>query len=371
MRGQLGAIGITRVANLTGLDTIGIPTVQAIRPNARSLSVAQGKGCDLESAKASAVMESIEQYLAERPAVPLRWASYSELSGKSTVVDVSRLPAYIRRKPFDIGQSLFWTEARDLSTGHAVYVPIDMVHLNLSWPLHTVSGYFPVGSNGLASGNSLVEAIAHALWELIERDALARFYQMSAEAQAARRIALDSITDTDARDLLARYARADVAVGIWDMTSDIRIPAFFCAVVDNVQHGIRPLGRALGFGCHSSSGVALCRALTEAAQSRLTRISGARDDMRTAQRSTQAHELGADVGWRQFSEVASHAFPTLAMDVLWTVEMLRGAGLTQQLFVDLSVPELPVSVVRVIVPGLEGAPDTPGYVAGARCQHVA
>jgi ribosomal protein S12 methylthiotransferase accessory factor len=252
-----------------------------------------------------------------------------------------------------------------------VYVPIDMVHLNLSWPLHTISGYFPVGSNGLASGNSLIEAIAHALWELIERDALARFYQMSAEAQAARRIALESITDADARDLLARYARADVGVGIWDMTSDIRIPAFFCAVVDNVQRSFRPLGRALGFGCHSSSGVALCRALTEAAQSRLTRISGARDDMRTARSSTQAHDLSADVGWRQFSEVASHSFPTLAMDVLWTVEMLRGAGLAQHLFVDLSVPELPVSVVRVIVPGLEGAPDTPGYVAGARCQDVA
>ena len=56
----LPRFGITRVANITGLDRIGIPVWISVRPHGRSLSVAQGKGLTPELAQASAVMESIE-----------------------------------------------------------------------------------------------------------------------------------------------------------------------------------------------------------------------------------------------------------------------------------------------------------------------
>ena len=58
----LGTMGITRIANVTGLDCIGVHVAQAIRPNSRSLAVSQGKGLTLAAAKASALMESIEAY---------------------------------------------------------------------------------------------------------------------------------------------------------------------------------------------------------------------------------------------------------------------------------------------------------------------
>ena len=35
----LSSMGITRIANVTGLDNIGIPVVMVCRPNSRSLSV--------------------------------------------------------------------------------------------------------------------------------------------------------------------------------------------------------------------------------------------------------------------------------------------------------------------------------------------
>jgi len=54
----LGAFGVTRLADITRLDRIGIPTYQAIRPSSRSLSVSQGKGLTPEAAKVSAAMES-------------------------------------------------------------------------------------------------------------------------------------------------------------------------------------------------------------------------------------------------------------------------------------------------------------------------
>ncbi len=44
VRRLMPVMGITRIANVTGLDCIGIPVVMVCRPNSRSLSVSQGKG---------------------------------------------------------------------------------------------------------------------------------------------------------------------------------------------------------------------------------------------------------------------------------------------------------------------------------------
>ena len=59
-------MGITRIANLTGLDRIGLPTVMVARPNSRSVAVSLGKGLSLHAAQASGVMEAIESWHAER-----------------------------------------------------------------------------------------------------------------------------------------------------------------------------------------------------------------------------------------------------------------------------------------------------------------
>ncbi|KYF86628.1 hypothetical protein BE20_00300 [Sorangium cellulosum] len=79
VRRLMPVMGITRIANVTGLDNIGIPVVMVCRPNSRSLSVSQGKGLDLPTAQASGLMESVEAYHAERIDLPLKLASYEEL----------------------------------------------------------------------------------------------------------------------------------------------------------------------------------------------------------------------------------------------------------------------------------------------------
>jgi ribosomal protein S12 methylthiotransferase accessory factor len=53
---RLREFGITRVGEVTGLDRIGLPVWIAIRPNARTLSVSQGKGLDDTAARVSAAM---------------------------------------------------------------------------------------------------------------------------------------------------------------------------------------------------------------------------------------------------------------------------------------------------------------------------
>src|SRR5260370_38295118 len=63
-------MGITRVADITGLDVIGLPVVTVCRPNSRAVTVSLGKGLDVAAARASGVMESIEAFMAERDTPP-------------------------------------------------------------------------------------------------------------------------------------------------------------------------------------------------------------------------------------------------------------------------------------------------------------
>ena len=85
-------MGITRIANVTGLDTIGIPVVMVCRPNSRSVAVSQGKGLTLAAAKASGVMESVEGYHAEHIALPLKYSDYEELRYSHQVANRKTCP---------------------------------------------------------------------------------------------------------------------------------------------------------------------------------------------------------------------------------------------------------------------------------------
>jgi ribosomal protein S12 methylthiotransferase accessory factor len=178
--------------------------------------------------------------------------------------------------------------------------------------------------------------------------------------------------------LLERYRRAGIRVAVWDITSDLGVAAFHAAIVESTVDPFRRVGRAYGFGCHADRGVALCRALCEAAQSRLTRIVGSRDDIsheefeeppsveKILEQQAELDAYGAPA--RSFEEVSSIDLLTFEDDLRWTSRRLEGAGLGPLAFVELSPPELPFSVVRVVIPGLEGVPAIPGYVPGLRAR---
>ena len=63
----LPACGITRVASVTHLDTLGIPTWVSVRPGGQVLQISNGKGVTNAAAQASATMEACELHLAENP----------------------------------------------------------------------------------------------------------------------------------------------------------------------------------------------------------------------------------------------------------------------------------------------------------------
>jgi ribosomal protein S12 methylthiotransferase accessory factor len=270
-------LGITRLANVTGLDVVGIPVFMAVRPNARSLAVAQGKGIDAMSAKVSALMESIEVWHAENLVMPMRRETFTSLRASSAVLDIHPLPV-VGEGLLDPRRPLEWIEGRDLLRGGSVWVPRDAVDLGRPEP-EDGSPILACDSSGLASGNHLVEATTHALCELIERDAATLWFLGTEDPTGkATQIDLATVDDPECRALLARLHAAGLIVGAYDVTSDVGIPVCQVVVLDPPESP-RPLGYFWGFGCHLSPAVALSRALTEAAQCRLAEIAGSREDI--------------------------------------------------------------------------------------------
>ena len=371
-------MGITRVANVTGLDSIGIPTVMVCRPNARSLAVSQGKGLDLDAARASGLMESVELWHAERMPHPLKLATWNELRFSHRLVAVEGLPR-LSIGSFHANHKLLWVEGTDLYDGEGTWVPYEMVHANYTLPLPTGSGSFVMSSNGLASGNHLLEAISHGLCEVVERDATTLWVYSGERAQAERRVDLASVDDPSCRDVLARYDRAGIAVGVWETTTDVGVAAYLCVIVDRDPDKLRLMYPTHGMGCHPVREVALLRALTEAAQSRLTFISGSRDDSgrdkykiaRDAQVIERTRAEIARAGGRPFLAAPTFVRETFEEDLGFLLGRLRAASVPQAVCVDLTRPELGIPVVRVVVPGLESVHEAPGYVPGPRARRAA
>jgi ribosomal protein S12 methylthiotransferase accessory factor len=294
------------------------------------------------------------------------------------VVRVAGLPR-LTLSSFHENLPLLWTAGVDLVDGQRILVPYEVVHLDMRVPLPTGSGAFLISSNGLASGNHILEAISHGICELIERDANALWHLGGERAQAACRLDARSVDDPACRSVLDRFEDAGVAVGIWETTSDLAVPSYLATIVDRADPA-GALAPVSGSGCHPRRGIALLRALTEAAQGRLTIISGSRDDLsaRSFERAdmtaegTRLRELvlrGESV--RSFGEGVDARHGDFDEDVRWELARLQGRGFDQVIAVNLTRPEVGIPVVRMIIPGLEAMSETAHYAVGARGRGVA
>ena len=370
VRPLMAKMGITRIADVTGLDRIGIPVVMVCRPNSRSIAVCQGKGIDNDAATASGLMEAAEIHHAEHVTLPLRLASFTEIARDHPVIDVARLPR-VRGNRYHSDLVMLWIEGFDLIGRQRLWLPFEMVRANYTLPLPPGSGCFDASTNGLASGNIILEAVGHGLCEIIERDANTLWNRLDASARDRTKIDLDTIDDDACREILQRLKTTGFDVTVWETTSDTGVPAFFCVLTDTVQHQAH-IG--VGSGCHPARNIALSRALTEAVQVRTTYISGARDDLMPeeygnpllARRQAWAKQLKGPAPARAYRGGPDYRSDTFNEDVAWLLRQVCRVGIEQVVAVNLTQPEFDLPVLRVVIPGLEGPDDHDGYVPGER-----
>ena len=372
---HMASMGITRIADVTGLDTIGIPVVMVCRPNSRSVSVSQGKGSTLFAAKASGLMESIEGWHAENISLPTRMVSFNALSREENVVALDQLPPH-GKKRLSVHGPVEWIEMEEINSRQAIWLPYEMVHTRYTEPRPAGVGYFPASSNGLASGNSVIEAIVHGICEVIERDAITLWHQFGQSAVDATSINSNTIIDPLCVETLDKLNAASQDTYIWDITADNGVPTYFAVIVDRDSH-TRHIG--VGSGTHLSRHVALLRALHEAVQVRTTYIVGARDDITLDEYTEQGIEekyrffgrLIEQSTFRQsFDRRQNIDSDATEQDLDTLLKRLRLTGIDQVCWLDLTKPEFNLPVVRVVIPGLEAPHDDVDYVRGPRARRA-
>jgi ribosomal protein S12 methylthiotransferase accessory factor len=348
---KVPAAGITRVADITNLDRIGIPVFSCIRPTAEdgAITVYNGKGATVEESRISAIMEGIERYSAEVHDRDIKVALLQEMEGREPVISPIDL-IMPEGAPTDCFMS--WCEGYDIVNNQTLWVPAFAV-------FHPVPpryrGPFRTNSNGLASGNTIEEAVFHALCEVIERDAWSLVEKTRNTGPA-----VVGIDDPVIKDMQKKFADAQVEVTVRDITSDIGIPTI-AAVADDVLLK-DPSLLTIGIGTHTSARIAVMRALTEVAQSRLTQIHGAREDttladLRKKMGYERAKRINAywyrDNGTVDYADIPSSDTDDFLQDIHNIITALKKKGLDRVIVVDLTREEIGIPVVRVIVPGLE------------------
>lgn len=274
MQPMLARYGISRVARQTALDTIGLHCFAALRPNSKTLSSSQGKGLTEDAARASAIMEAIEYAVAETPEVPKILASANEVRASGVgIVDPTRFLS--EGYSLDQSKQITWYQGRGLITGRPFAVPADLVRLDgLALDLKGICQ----NTNGLASGNTEAEAVFHALCELVERDAQSLWLLRPDDERVATGVSSDAFADPVVQRLVAQIEGAGFELRLFDQTTDIGVPVIM-AIIGDRGGDRKKFAIAAGYGAHPLANRAAIRALTEAAQTRVTSIAGARDDI--------------------------------------------------------------------------------------------
>jgi ribosomal protein S12 methylthiotransferase accessory factor len=306
-------------------------------------------------------MESFERCLAEKPGMnanvqgeisaPALVESYSSTTESCKVLDPAAL---LLPQPYHPQSLIEWVGAYDLMNKEEVFVCANSVYHPYDSP-GRCQKLFLSNTNGLASGNVIEEAILHGLLEVIERDAVSI-------AQFSRNLGKEIVlTEEDGYlyELASKFKDAGIELKVWLVPTDTGIPTVIAATDDVKLKD--PALLVMGAGSHLKPEIAVARAITEAAQSRVVQIQGARED---TDREGFIRSVGYDrmkrLNWFWFeegekislSEVEdlSRKSPAENIDVI----LGKLKGLTERvLVVDLSREEITVPVVRVIIPGFE------------------
>lgn len=333
--------GIRGIHDITAMDCLGVPVFASERRGSSAPLYTFGKGRLPIEAEVGAYMEAIESYFSEPGSAPVETRQ-----GRLAHAAMLEFAPRFDSDP-DPDRPLMLARAEDAESGIEAWIPAEIAFN----PAPTGSGpaLFGSSSNGLASGNSLLEAGIHALYELIERDV------WSMEFLRNRAVPVEAIPSSLTHPLAEASASNGLRLVIRHVPNDYRIPFFAAFLFDPA----RPESRLFngGWGCHPVRDVALTRALAEVAQSRLAFLSGFREaEERTdSERLRKQIEILCTGGNAVPYEDIPDSPPAASLEEQWTAALghLRRVTDRPVYRVIYTPPAGPLHVVRLVVPTLE------------------
>jgi ribosomal protein S12 methylthiotransferase accessory factor len=350
------SLGAVRPSNIGGLDALGTPVWQVVRPTALDIAgnvtVLTGKAWTEELACLGAYMEFLERYWAERSQIPYILARPSELQKENkwfVPLPVMPLPLGV---PDPEDQPLAWISGTTLQ-GERIWVPAHDVLCPFTPPPGACNP--PIWrSAGLASGGHLTEAVFYGLLEVIERDAVA----LAGLGRYGTTVELSGVPSASIQALEQRLHAQGICLEVKQLPAIGGVQVFAAFMDDRETRN--PLRLVGGHSAHVDPLLAIEHAILEAVQTRAVLIAGAREDL---ERHDAFGRLGYDAARKEVAwwfdatddRVAAPAAPLpLPADLGGVVyqigDELRAGRFYPVVFVQLSPPESEIVVVRVVVP---------------------
>jgi ribosomal protein S12 methylthiotransferase accessory factor len=258
--------------------------------------------------------------------------------------------------PFDEDCEIEWTPVWSLT--HQVFKYLPTAYCYYGYPLPEDHGFCWSDTNGNAAGNTKEEAILQGFMELVERDAVALWWYNRVQRPGVQ---LESFDEPYLEAIATYYKTLSREFWVLDITSDLNIPTF--AAISR-RTNKQPEDILFGFGAHFDPKVALLRAVTEMNQ--MLFLSNAlnpegkatpfRQDIQTwCETATLENQpyLAPDTNAapKVYGDYALHWSDDLREDVNNCVEIAAKYGL-ETLVLDQTRPDIGMSVVKAIVPGL-------------------
>lgn len=336
-----------------------------------------GKGLKKSQAKASALCEALERYSGAYQGNEYSIIeSYHSLGAKAIHPNdcmlYSKAQYHEKKKweklgyfcrvprPFDPEAKIHWSPVWSVLQNTYLYLPTEFLYYfnpnnsDLSRVLSPMYCY--ADSNGNASGNNLEEAILQGFFELVERDAVALWWYNCLKKPE---VSLESFEDALIINLKNKYTEKNREIWVLDITSDLGIPTF---VACSRKLNENPEKIIFGFGCHLNAKIAIIRALTEMNQVMLlfpdNMISIYEQDiecvskwLKIATLKNQPYFLPTSISKKEMRDYPVLTSNNLLVDLEYCKNLIKNKKM-DFLIHDQTRPEVGLSVVKIIVPGL-------------------
>lgn len=340
-----------------------------------------GKGVSEEQARVGALAEACERYSGvfrgdeirrrgrieefQRAVAPNEVLLFSERQfERRRAINAEGNSFQMVPDPFRPDLEADWSPMWAPTTGEHVWVPTGLLYYSYSKgvPHDTPNrmAYY-ADSNGCAAGNSREEASLQALFELVERDAVATWWYNEVQRPAADLAMVDTPYVAALLEWLDGTGRE---MWMLDITNDIGIPVFACFSRRRQadENGAEQL--VVGFGAHLDPRIAMMRAMVEVNQFYASLFALDDADLR------RAFDPGAVEWWltasvdnkpyaapdpstrmRTAADYADLTNGDLLVELQTTIAMIEACGL-EVLLLDQTRPDVGFPVVKALVPGM-------------------
>ncbi len=346
------ALGISRLADLSQFIDFRISVIQAVRTTLikGQVSATTGKGWSINDALCGALCEALERYCAAN-----MFDSGKKYSG---VLNLVSMEGFGHPSDF-VPEDLFL--AKDLISGENWLLPKIEVYFPYYGPDINKTKIHP-HTSGLASGADLIEATLFGILEVVERNASSTFFRDFRTFSTGALVDIESITDEKICASLNEIKQRGYEILIFRINAVF--PTYYAAILDTSSLG--PKFMVSGVSCNTCELNALDGALLEAIQALVISTQGTREDLIRFSELYRTQKIGRNNHFYRIKEILTDLNPTInfpniellnhnrnADGVLHDVlQALINKGITKVYLCDLSQPQFPLKVVKIIIPGM-------------------